>query len=92
MKLDAPWQRFDTEREFSDFMEALLKREHADADCVWSPDDSGGDGGRDCVVEYPDRRLIYQFKFYKDGLTSKPDSRKRQIKKSFIAAAKYNPN
>lgn len=78
--------------EFDRLVEALLKRHHADADRVWSPNDSGGDGGRDMVVVYTDRTLIYQFKFFPDGLTSKPDSRKSQLRKSFIAAAQHQPD
>lgn len=79
-------------QEFDRLVEALLTREHAAAETVWSPEDSGGDGGRDVLVEYPDRRIIYQLKFFPDGLTSKPDSRKSQIRQSFIAAAKHEPD
>lgn len=81
-----------TRDEFDRLVEAVLKRHHADAVRVWSPNDAGGDGGRDVIVTYPNRTLIYQLKFFSDGLTTKPDSRKSQIKKSFVAGSRHNPD
>lgn len=85
------WQRFEQE-DFDRLVEALLHRVHEDAKKVWSPEDSGGDGGRDVLVECDDKTIIYQLKFYKDGLTSKPESRKQQIIRSFKAALKHEPD
>lgn len=65
---------------------------HRDADQVWSPDGSGGDGGRDVLVLENENTIIYQLKYFTDGLTSKPESRKRQITDSFTAALKHNPD
>ncbi len=84
------WERMDRQS-FDRIVEAALHQKHADAQKIWSPEDSGGDGGRDVLVEYHDRRLIYQLKFYPDGLTSKPASRKQQIEASFKAALKHDP-
>ena len=90
-KVGVDWHRLEQE-DFDRFVEALLHRVHADAVKVWSPEDSGGDGGRDVLVEYDDKTMIYQLKAYKDGLTSKPESRKRQIVRSFKAALKHEPD
>ncbi|MCP3425169.1 hypothetical protein NBM05_03785 [Rothia sp. AR01] len=90
-KVRPDWQRLE-QNDFDQLVEALLHRVHADAKKVWSPEDSGGDGGRDVLVEYEAKTIIYQLKCYKDGLTSKPDSRKRQIAKSFKSALKHNPD
>lgn len=90
-KVRLDWQRLEQE-DFDRLVEALLHRVHYDANKVWSPEDSGGDGGRDVLVEYDDKTLIYQLKCYKDGLTSKPESRKQQIIRSFKAALKHEPD
>jgi hypothetical protein len=76
---------------FEKTVEALLHRVHADADDVFSPNDSGGDGGRDVLVDYSDRRVIYQLKFFPDGLSSNQQSRKTQIQRSFRAALTHKP-
>lgn len=64
-------------------VEMMLIRDHTDADVVRIPNDAGGDGGIDIGVYYPDRTLIYQLKFFTDGFSTKDQSRKSQIKKSF---------
>ncbi len=90
-KVGVDWTRLEHD-DFDRLVEALLYRVHADAEIVWSPEDSGGDGGRDVLVEYDQRTIIYQLKFYKDGLTSKPESRKRQILSSFKTALSHEPD
>lgn len=90
-RVGVDWERLEQEG-FDRLVEALLHRVHADANRVWSPEDSGGDGGRDVLVEYDHKTIIYQLKFYKDGLTSKPESRKQQIVRSFKAALKHEPD
>lgn len=90
-RVGVDWERLEQEG-FDRLVEALLHRVHGDANRVWSPEDSGGDGGRDVLVEYNQKTIIYQLKFYKDGLTSKPDSRKQQIVRSFKAALKHKPD
>ncbi|MCP2291524.1 hypothetical protein [Nocardia amikacinitolerans] len=78
--------------EFEWVFEQLMLREHRGAaDVVRIPDDRGGDGGIDILVDYPNRRLVYQLKFYTDGLSSNERTRKGQIKRSFDKAMKLSP-
>lgn len=73
---------------FDWIVEQMLMRDHRDATVVRIPNDSGGDGGIDIGVYYPDRTLIYQLKFYTDGFSTSSSSRKTQIKKSFKSVMK----
>ena len=89
MRVDWPSLGRET---FERFVEALLHRKHNCHKTTWSPDDTGGDGGRDVIVEEGGKKLIYQIKYFTDGLTSKPASRKQQIKRSFASALKHAPD
>jgi hypothetical protein len=84
------WDR--TERhDFERVINAMLYREHADADSVRALDGRGGDGGRDLVVARGDRRSIFQLKHFPDGFSASERGRRRQIKKSFYAALAHAP-
>jgi hypothetical protein len=70
------WRQAERQ-EFEWVFEQLMLREHRGAaDVVRIPDDRGGDGGIDILVDYPNRRLVYQLKFYTDGLSSNEKTRK----------------
>ncbi|WP_285185306.1 hypothetical protein [Rhodococcus sp. MEB041] len=73
---------------FDWIVEQMLIRDHKDADVVRIPNDAGGDGGIDIGVYYPNHTLIYQLKFYTDGFSTKDQSRKAQIKRSFESVTK----
>ncbi|WP_328664636.1 hypothetical protein [Nocardia salmonicida] len=87
------WQHAER-REFEWVFEQLMLRKHRDAtslEVIRIPDDRGGDKGIDILVDYTDRRLVYQLKFYTDGLSSNEKTRKTQIKRSFEKAMKLVP-
>ncbi len=49
----------------------------------------GGDGGVDVSVTYPDGRLvIYQLKYYPEGMSGGFVGRRDKVKKSFVRAVK----
>jgi hypothetical protein len=66
-------------------VDTILGRLHGDRG--HAPEGRGGDGGIDYTVD--DNAIIYQYKFFPDGANT--SSRKRQIKRSFLASAKHNP-
>ncbi len=83
------WRHVERE-DFEWLFEQLMLRKHRAAN-VRIPDDRGGDGGIDILVDYPGRRLVYQLKFYTDGLSSNEKTRKAQISRSFDKAMKLDP-
>lgn len=85
-----PWDRFD-QGLFDMLMDSLLARRHPKAEFVYSPSDVGGDGGIDLLVVEHGRRIIYQYKFWLDDVTS-TKGRPAQIEKSFISALRHNPD
>lgn len=48
--------------------------------------------GRALAIKESAKTTIYQLKCYKDGLTSKPESRKQQILRSFVKALQHEPD
>lgn len=86
-----PSWKYAERKDFEWAVEQLLIREHSGATEVRIPDDRGGDKGIDILVDYPDRRIVYQLKFYTDGLSSNETTRKAQIKGSFDKAMKLEP-
>lgn len=86
-----PNWKYAEREDFEWAVEQLMIREHSEAKVVRIPDDRGGDQGIDILVDYPDRRIVYQLKFYTDGLSSNETTRKSQIKGSFDKAMKLNP-
>ncbi|WP_433678803.1 hypothetical protein [Nocardia sp. CA-119907] len=93
MDVGINWQQAER-RDFEWVFEQLMLRKHRRATSVSViriPDDRGGDKGIDILVDYPDRRLVYQLKFYTDGLSSNDRSRKNQIKRSFDKAMQLDP-
>lgn len=86
-----PSWKYAEREDFEWVVEQLLIREHSAAKTVRIPDDRGGDSGIDILVDYPDRRIVYQLKFYTDGLSSNETTRKSQIKRSFNSAMGLTP-
>jgi hypothetical protein len=86
-----PRWKYAEREDFEWAVEQLLIREHSEASVVRIPDDRGGDKGIDILVDYPARRIVYQLKFYTDGLSSNETTRKSQIKGSFDSAMKLTP-
>nr|GLK33481.1 hypothetical protein GCM10017611_03230 [Rhodococcus wratislaviensis] len=89
MGVGPDWKYAERE-DFEWAVEQLMIREHSEAK-VRIPDDRGGDKGIDILVDYPDRRIVYQLKFYTDGLSSNEKTRLSQIKGSFEKAMKLTP-
>ena len=86
------WERLDRER-FDALVEALLSRVHnREGHEVLFPEGKGGDGGRDAIATVHGRTIVYQFKFFPEGLSTSGSSRKRQIQRSFQSALAYNPD
>lgn len=90
MGVGPKWKHAERE-DFEWAVEQLIIRAHSDADDIRIPDDRGGDSGIDIMVDYPSRRMVYQLKFYTDGLSSNERTRKTQIKRSFDSAMKLDP-
>jgi hypothetical protein len=86
-----PNWKYAEREDFEWVFEQLMIREHSEAKVVRIPDDRGGDDGIDILVDYPDRRTVYQLKFYTDGLSSNERTRKNQIKGSFEKAMTLTP-
>lgn len=86
-----PRWKYAEREDFEWVVEQLVIREHSAAKTVRIPDDRGGDSGIDILVNYPDRRIVYQLKFYTDGLSSNEATRKSQIKRSFNSAMDLTP-
>lgn len=85
------WDRMERER-FDSLVEALLSRVHdREGHEVTFPEGKGGDGGRDAVAVADGRTIVYQFKFYVDGLATSGRSRQRAIKQSFNRARDHDP-
>lgn len=86
------WDRLDRER-FDQMVEALLSRVHdKEGHEVIFPEGKGGDGGRDAIATVDGRTIVYQFKFYIDGLSTSGSSRKTQVKRSFKRALSHSPD
>jgi hypothetical protein len=78
------WTRIDRPL-FDRIVDTILGRLHGDRG--YAPEGRGGDGGIDYTLD--DNEIIYQYKFFPDGANT--NSRRRQLKRSFMSAEKYNP-
>ena len=86
------WERMGREA-FEQLVEALLSRVHdRDGHEIVFPDGKGGDGGRDAVAVADGRTIVYQLKYFPDGLSTSGSSRKRQVQRSFKAALAHDPD
>lgn len=80
------WSRANRES-FERAIESILTRYHEDRGAkVVCPDGKGGDGGVDLLVEYPHKIIVYQLKYFPEGIST--PSRKKQIQESFNRAMK----
>lgn len=78
-KLNQPW--------FDRIVETLLLRKFRSVAEVEILDGRGGDGGRDVSATYPDgRHVIYQLKYYPEGMSGGHRPRRTDVKKSFRRA------
>ncbi|MFW0797776.1 hypothetical protein AAFP30_28500 [Gordonia sp. CPCC 205515] len=78
-RLDQPW--------YDRIVETLLLRKFRGIAKVEAIDGRGGDGGMDVGVTYPDGRLvIYQLKYYPEGMSGGWKPRRTEVKKSFKQA------
>lgn len=87
------WNRLGRKR-WNRAVEALVFR-HYDEPGVDRQvfDGTGGDGGRDIVVVRPDgHRIILQLKYFPEGFSVKYVNRRDQIKRSFSAAMRHEPD
>ncbi|MGW0040068.1 hypothetical protein [Gordonia sp. NPDC003376] len=80
-RLNQPW--------FDRIVETLLMRKFRGVAEVDVVNGRGGDGGVDVSVTYPDGRLvIYQLKYYPEGMSGGFVGRRDKVKKSFVRAVK----
>ncbi len=74
---------------FDRIVETLLMRKFRGVATVDVVNGRGGDGGVDVSVTYPDGRLvIYQLKYYPEGMSGGFVGRRDKVKKSFVQAVK----
>ncbi|MGP5931353.1 hypothetical protein [Corynebacterium glyciniphilum] len=82
-RLNQPW--------FDRIVETLLLRKFRGVATVDIVDGRGGDEGIDVAVTYPDDTVvIYQLKYFPEGMSGNFSGRRRQVKDSFLQAANHH--
>lgn len=80
------WDRLE-QSWFDRIVETLLLRKFHNEAAVVLLDGRGGDGGVDASVTFPDGRcIIYQLKYYPEGMSGGHRGRRNEVKKSYIRA------
>jgi hypothetical protein len=82
-RLNQPW--------FDRIVETLLLRKFRGVAAVDIVDGRGGDEGIDVAVTYPDDTVvIYQLKYFPEGMSGNFSGRRRQVKDSFLQAVNHH--
>ncbi|OZC88803.1 hypothetical protein CH254_13180 [Rhodococcus sp. 06-412-2C] len=91
--MQVDWARLGRNK-FESTVELLIRRQWDGHAHVIVPDGRGGDDGIDIDVEKSNaHKRIYQLKYYPDGFSGdRKTTRQKQIRKSYITAAKHQPD
>jgi hypothetical protein len=85
------WTKAD-HAQFDSAVELLLEAEHGGQWETFAPDGRGGDQGIDFLARRASSLTIYQLKYYPDGFKSSTQSRKRDVRESFLKALQHGPS